>query len=83
MSHVSVMLRLKISNLRKERLEGSGLKVNEWLHVRSQYFATPEGNLLEFICYDANVGEGKCLDKFCLFCPSACERDSSSAISFP
>jgi hypothetical protein len=44
----------------KMRLEGLGLKANatvhEWLHVRSLYFPDPEGNLLEFVCYDASVG---------------------------
>ena len=30
--------------------------VHEWLHVRSLYFPDPEGNLLEFVCYDASVG---------------------------
>ncbi len=36
------------------RLEGLGLRVqataHAWLHVRSLYFADPEGNLLEFVC---------------------------------
>jgi catechol-2,3-dioxygenase len=44
----------------KSRLEGLGLKVSAtehaWLHVRSLYFTDPEKNLLEFVCYDANVG---------------------------
>ena len=26
------------------------------LRVRSLYFPDPEGNLLEFVCYDASVG---------------------------
>ena len=43
----------------KSRLKGLGVKVNatvhEWLHVRSMYFSDPEGNLLEFVCYDASV----------------------------
>jgi hypothetical protein len=44
------------------RLEGLGLKVNatahEWHFVfaRYTYFPDPEGNLLEFVCYDASVG---------------------------
>jgi len=28
---------------------------HEWLHVRSLYFADPEGNLLEFVCHDDSV----------------------------
>jgi len=42
------------------QLDGLGLKVDatvhESLHVRSLYFPDPEGNLLEFVCYDASVG---------------------------
>jgi len=44
----------------KSLLQSLGLKVNatvhEWLQVRSLYFPDPEGNLLEFVCYDASVG---------------------------
>ena len=44
----------------KRRLEGLGLDVqateHAWLHVRSLYFADPEGNLLELVCYDESVG---------------------------
>src|SRR6185503_12078546 len=44
----------------KMRLEGLGLKVNailhEWLHIRSLYFP---GNLLEFVSYDASVGDSR------------------------
>jgi len=29
--------------------------VHEWLHIRSLYFADPEGNLLEFVCYDESA----------------------------
>jgi len=43
----------------KERLEGLGIKVQEtehaWIHVRSLYFADPEGNTLEFVAYDESV----------------------------
>jgi len=43
-----------------KRLEGLGLDVraaeHAWLHVRSLYFADPEGNLLELVCYDGSVG---------------------------
>ncbi len=44
----------------QSRLEGQGIKVrateHEWLHVRSLYFSDPEGNLIELVCYDDNVG---------------------------
>ena len=41
------------------RLGGLGLEVttteHAWVHWRSLYFADPEGNLVEFVCYDASV----------------------------
>jgi len=40
-------------------LSGAGrvrVFVHKWLHVRSLYFPDPEGNLLEFVCYDASAG---------------------------
>ncbi len=58
--HVALNVALDDFESEKLRLEGLGLKVNatvhEWLHVRSMYFSDPEGNLLEFVCYDASVG---------------------------
>jgi catechol-2,3-dioxygenase len=43
----------------KKHFEDLGIKVyvtdHPWLHIRSQYFSDPEGNLLEFVCYDENV----------------------------
>ena len=58
--HIALNVSLEDFESEKMRLEGLGLKVNatvhEWLHVRSLYFADPEGNLLEFVCYDASVG---------------------------
>ena len=42
------------------RLRGLGLEVHttthEWVQWRSLYFHDPEGNLVEFVCYDASVG---------------------------
>jgi catechol 2,3-dioxygenase-like lactoylglutathione lyase family enzyme len=41
------------------RLESLGLEVttteHAWTHWRSLYFADPEGNQVEFVCYDATV----------------------------
>ena len=58
--HIALNIALEDFESEKRRLEGLGLKVNatehEWLHVRSLYFPDPEGNLLEFVCYDASVG---------------------------
>ena len=58
--HIAFNAALEDFETEKKRLEGLGLKVNatvhEWLHVRSLYFPDPEGNLLEFVCYDASVG---------------------------
>jgi catechol 2,3-dioxygenase-like lactoylglutathione lyase family enzyme len=58
--HIALNISLEDFESEKKRLESLGLKVNatehEWLHVRSLYFPDPEGNLLEFVCYDASVG---------------------------
>jgi catechol-2,3-dioxygenase len=58
--HIALNIALKDFNNEIKRLEGTGLKVyateHEWLHVRSLYFSDPEGNLLELVCYDENVG---------------------------
>lgn len=57
--HIALNVALEDFESEKMRLGGLGLKVNatvhEWLHVRSLYFADPEGNLLEFVCYDETV----------------------------
>ena len=46
----------------KFRLEGLGLKVktaeHSWVHWRSLYIDDPEGNMVEWVCYDEGVGEG-------------------------
>jgi len=57
--HIALNIALEDFESEHKRLEGLGLNVNatvhEWLHVRSMYFTDPEGNLLEFVCYDASV----------------------------
>ncbi len=58
--HIALNIRLDSFDSETKRLEGLGLKVvvtkHEWIHVRSLYFPDPEGNLLEFVCYDESVG---------------------------
>ena len=57
--HIALNVSLEDFESEKRRLGGLGLKVDatvhEWLHVRSLYFADPEGNSLEFVCYDESV----------------------------
>ncbi len=57
--HIALNVSLGDFESEKRRLEGLGLIVrateHAWLHVRSLYFADPEGNLLEFVCYDESV----------------------------
>jgi catechol 2,3-dioxygenase-like lactoylglutathione lyase family enzyme len=59
--HIALNIALEDFVSEKSRLEGLGLKVDaaihEWIHVRSLYFPDPEGNLLEFVCFDASVRE--------------------------
>ena len=44
----------------KKRLEGLGLAVevqnHEWVMWRSLYFHDPEGNEIEFVCFDPSLG---------------------------
>ena len=58
--HIAFNVSLEDFESEKRRLEGLGLEVraaeHAWLHVRSLYFSDPEGNLLEFVCYDQRVG---------------------------
>ena len=43
----------------KQRLQNLGLDVetveHAWQHYRSLYITDPEGNVVEFVCYDASV----------------------------
>jgi catechol-2,3-dioxygenase len=59
--HVALNIALEDYNSEKKRLEGLGLKVvatdHAWIHVRSLYFPDPEGNLIEFVCYDGSLRE--------------------------
>ncbi|MGE5123175.1 MAG: saccharopine dehydrogenase NADP-binding domain-containing protein [Acidobacteriaceae bacterium] len=57
--HIALNIALDDFEAEKRRLEGLGVKVrateHAWLHLRSQYFTDPEGNLLEFVAYDERV----------------------------
>jgi len=57
--HIALNISLDDYDAEKRRLEGLGLEVqateHAWLHVRSLYFADPEGNTLELVCYDEGV----------------------------
>lgn len=57
--HIALNIDLDDFEAEKQRLEGLGLKVNatvhKWIHVHSMYFADPEGNMLEFVSYDAGL----------------------------
>ena len=57
--HIALNIAPEDFESEKERLEGLGLKVHAaehaWMHVRSLYFADPEGNTLEFVAHDESV----------------------------
>jgi catechol-2,3-dioxygenase len=57
--HIALNIDLIDFESEKRRLEGLGVKVqateHAWIHVRSLYFADPEGNTLEFVAYDERV----------------------------
>lgn len=57
--HVALNIALEDYESEKLRLEGLGINVyafdHAWIHVRSLYFADPEGNTLEFVAYDESL----------------------------
>jgi catechol 2,3-dioxygenase-like lactoylglutathione lyase family enzyme len=58
--HIALNIDLEDYESEMRRLEGLGLDVrateHAWMQLRSLYFADPEGNLLELVCYDESVG---------------------------
>ena len=57
--HIALNIDLEDYESELTRLQGLGLDVRStehpWLQVRSLYFHDPEGNTLEFVCYDETV----------------------------
>jgi catechol 2,3-dioxygenase len=57
--HIAFTISLSDYEAEKERLQNLGLDVETvqhiWQHYRSLYITDPEGNVVEFVCYDASV----------------------------
>ena len=57
--HMAFTISLSDYEAEKERLQNLGLDVETvqhiWQHYRSLYITDPEGNVVEFVCYDASV----------------------------
>jgi len=57
--HFALFVSLEDFEVEKSRLENLGLKVNTAEHTRSHersfYIPDPEGNVVEFVCYDESV----------------------------
>jgi len=57
--HIAFTISLSDYEAEKERLRNLGLDVetaeHTWEHYRSLYIPDPEGNVVEFVCYDASV----------------------------
>ena len=57
--HMAFTISLSDYEAEKERLQNLGLDVetvqHTWQHYRSLYITDPEGNVVEFVCYDASV----------------------------
>ncbi len=57
--HIAFTISLSDYETEKQRLQNLGLDVetgeHAWVHYRSLYITDPEGNVVEFVCYDASV----------------------------
>jgi catechol-2,3-dioxygenase len=57
--HIAFTISLSDYKAEKRRLRNLGLNVetaeHAWQHYRSLYIADPEGNVVEFVCFDATV----------------------------
>ena len=57
--HLAFSISLQDFEAEKERLQGLGLHValstHAWVQWRSLYVRDPEGNTVEFVCYDESI----------------------------
>ena len=57
--HIAFTISASDHETEKQRLQNLGLDVetveHTWEHYRSLYITDPEGNVVEFVCYDASV----------------------------
>lgn len=57
--HIAFTVALADLEVERVRLEGLGLRVrtgeHAWVHWRSLYVQDPEGNTVEWVCYDESV----------------------------
>jgi len=57
--HIAFTISASDHEIEKERLQNLGLDVETvehvWQHYRSLYITDPEGNVVEFVCYDPSV----------------------------
>ena len=57
--HIAFTISASDYETEKQRLQNLGLDVetveHAWQHYRSLYITDPEGNVVEFVCYDASV----------------------------
>lgn len=57
--HIAFTISASDHETEKERLQNLGLDVetvrHTWQHYRSLYITDPEGNVVEFVCYEASV----------------------------
>ena len=57
--HIAFTISASDYETEKQRLQNLGLDVetgeHAWVHYRSLYITDPEGNVVEFVCYDASV----------------------------
>ena len=57
--HIAVTISASDHETEKKRLQNLGLDVETvervWQHYRSLYITDPEGNVVEFVCYDPSV----------------------------